>query len=727
MTRPTRLSGVGLHEGKLMTLPTLYLLLASAGPTGATTDLGFRFWPAEQRAAAARFEQRLNDVPKADSLRAHHDRYGEFPHVAGTPADLRTADNLAEYFTSLGLEVERHEIWAYLCSPVDARLELVTPEARVLPLKEDAIASDPFSAHPDLSIGWNAYSGNGDVTAPVVYANYGTKEDFGQLKELHIDPADKIVVVRYGHNFRGYKAKFAEEAGAAGLIIYTDPTDAGYVLGLPYPEGGYHNGASIQRGSILTLDYSGDPLTPGTPATKDAVRLDPRNVALPKIPVQPVGWSAASEILSRMHGPPVPKGWQGGLPFTYRLSGGPELTVRLRVEQRRELLKTYNIVGTLRGGRFPDQKVIAGCHHDAWGFGASDPLAGLIVLLESAKSFAALASEGQRPARSVLFGAWAAEEFGIIGSTEWVEAHREDLHRHAVAYINLDMAAMGPRFGAAVAAVLRPVVMDVARSVPGVAPPSPPADAETGKSVFDRWLTQDADEQLPGHPRFGHLGGGSDHVGFYCHLGIPSAGLGAGGSEGSAYHTAYDDLVWYRQVVGSDYEPARMMTRVANGVLFRLADAPLLPLDPAPYGPDVRAHLRDLHALAARKRLDFEPDAFVERVRGFEQRAAGLMHSLLERQAAANLSEQHLNCVNDILLRLERAWLVESGIPGRPWFRSLYAAPDEDSGYAAWMLPALRSAVERRDSSAVRDALRAYRAVFHRLDHLLDALESCTK
>ncbi len=682
----------------------------------------YRFWPPSERESQQAFEVGLNAVPTAESVRGYHEMLAQEPHRAGSAGDLRAADRLVVEFEKLGLEVEKQELWLYLATPVEAALEIVTParERERLRIRERILSEDRYSGHAGVSFGWNAFSGSGDVTGRVVYANYGTKGDFEHLATLGVEVKGKVVIARYGGNFRGYKAKFAEAAGAIGLVIYTDPADSGYVRGLMYPEGGYANETSIQRGSIVTLPYSGDPLTPGVAATKDAKRMNPKDVRLPTIPVQPIGWGAAEKILSKMSGQAVPRGWQGGLPFTYRLAGGEDLTVRLMVKQKRELTKTYNVVGTLRGTDFPDEKVIVGCHHDAWEFGAGDPLAGTMVLFEAARSFATLAKQGRRPKRSIVFANWAAEEYGIMGSVEWIEAHAEDLSKNAVAYINLDMAAMGPNFGSSSAPLLKSVIADATRVVAPVGGPT-----EEAKTVHEAWVERNGDPMLAGHPRFGHLGGGSDHVGFYCHLAIPSASVGGGGAAGTSYHSAYDNLNWYRKVVGDDYGSALMVTRVLNVVLSRLANGSVLPLDPTRYAPDFEELFDDLIKYAEGLGVDVQPRNLLKALKELDATATRVYGRLMSAVEAGELSGEQLACVNRHLIEMERKWIVTSGLPGRPWFKSMFAAPDEDSGYAPWMLPALRYGIERKQEGTVYRAKLVYRRTFGYLMESLRAIETC--
>lgn len=662
-------------------------------------------------------ESFINTVPDATHLRGWHDLLGSEPHMAGTPGDERNIALQIKAFHDMGLDVTAHEFWAYLSHPVEAAVEIISPDRMSLLVKEAALAEDAFSAQPDLTIGFNAYSADGDVTGEVVYANHGTKADFDKLRELGIDCTSKIVLARYGKNFRGYKARFAQEAGAAGLIIYTDPDDSGYRQGVPYPEGGWANETYIQRGSINTLPYSGDPLTPGIPATEDAKRLDPKEVDLPRIPVQPIGYGAAREIMSRMKGTPLPqdlvKTWQGGLPFAYRLTGGTDLRVRVKVKQDRAIRKTANVVATLPGQTHPDQKVIIGCHHDAWGHGAGDPLSGTILVFEAARSFAEAAKKGLRPDRTIVFATWGAEEFGILGSSEYCEQFADDLSENAVAYINLDAASMGTQFGASSSPSLKRIIDEIAALVPQ-------AQATDGTTVRKAWLG-DRDE-----PDFGNLGGGSDHIGFYCHLGIPSCGLGADGAPGTAYHSIYDNLHWYRQVVGDDYEPALMLTRAVNLLATRLADAPIIPLDPARYAVDIRGHLEALTKRAGELGVAFDVESLNDNLTALEA-AASKVSEQLRSVDATQLSASQLAAINSELRSMERVWLFKVGLPERPWFKSLYASSDPDSGYAAWMLPGLRWAIEQKDPQAVERWLTAYAGVIDSLTQRMAAIETALR
>ncbi len=660
------------------------------------------------------------DAASAQSLQAWHQMLASEPHVAGTPGDLKVIESLEKSFKDMGLSVERHPFYSYLCSPLDAALEVI-PKGEppiAINLRETSVTGDNTPDHPAVSFAWNAYSGSGDVMAEVVYANYATHDDFAELARRNVDIRGKVVLARYGKLFRGHKAKFAQEAGAAALVMFTDPGDSGYVKGLMYPQGGWANECCVQRGSVLVLDYPGDPLTPGVEATQDAARLNPDEVALPKIPVQPISWKSALEIVSRMRGEPVPDGWQGGLPTNYALTGGSDLRVRVMVKQERSIKRSENVVATLRGSTEPDEMVVIGCHHDAWVNGASDPLAGTICLLESAKILSEKAKAGERPRRSIVFAAWGAEEFGIIGSTEWVESRAEQLTRNAVAYINLDMAAMGPQFGASASGALVSVIAAAAGEVPQARDPS--------KTVLQEWTARTA---KPGstRPAIGSIGGGSDHVGFLFHCGIPSAGLGAGGSSGWSYHSAYDSLPWYWKVVGDDYEPALMVTRMTAAIASRLATPRVLPVEPwvavnevVDGLPEIISRGVELKLWTLESNAKF-PAALAPLFQAIEEFNSDPVASHLRESIKSGEPSRwgDANELNRRLMDANQVWNDEQAIPGRPWHRYSLGGTDDLTGYGAWALPTLRWAVERKSGEEVQAAVNSYVAKIKRLKELL--------
>jgi N-acetylated-alpha-linked acidic dipeptidase len=566
---------------------------------------------------------------------------------------------------------------------------------------------------PTLWKGWNAYSGSGDVTAEVVYANYGTIADFEKLKELGIDTKGKIILARYGGNFRGFKAKFAEASGAAGLIIFTDPKDAGYTRGLVYPEGPYYNASTIQRGSVLTTDFTGDPLTPFEPALpldgkKKINRLDPSKAQLHTIPVTPIGYGAAQEILSKMTGDPVPSKWQGGLPFTYRVTGGKELKVRLMVDQKRDYVRVNNVIGTLKGSEYPDEWVVLGCHFDAWGFGATDPNSGTAMLLSLSETLGKLAKEGNGPKRSILIGHWDAEEHGVLGSSEWVEQMREELGAKAVAYMNFDGGVSGKNFGASAAPTLKRLIMEAAKQVD-----YPYSD----KTLYAQWA--DGKEE----PSIGNLGGGSDHIAFYMHAGVPSLSGGAGGP--TVYHSNYDDFHYYSKFVDPEFKMGPTIEKLVGIMSLRMANAELVPYDVSRYAQDLTIHFEN----ATKKITEFNED-----FKGFDQskqaietlskksaQLAGKMDAVL---SSGSLSNKSIKLINQQMIALEKSFLEEKGMYFGAWYRSLYSASDPFSGYASWILPGLEYEIALKSSDRLQEWDDRYSAAINRLNTKVDGLIS---
>jgi N-acetylated-alpha-linked acidic dipeptidase len=686
--------------------------LDSTRQTGVATNLQVPDAPAFARDAM--------DLVSSADLSRWHDLLCVEPHVAGTPGDVRQVERLRQAFESMGLTAHVEGFKCLLSRPVSAQLEIVDerpgagealPQGRrgvvPLPIDERNLLEDPATAHPDLSWGWNAFSGSGDVTAPVVYANYATREDFATLASLGVQVEGKVVLARYGRCFRGYKARFAQEAGAAGLILYSDPADVGFTRGKVWPEGGgWANDTCIQRGTLNTLPYPGDPGTPGIYASENVLREAPEQLDLPRIPVQPVGYAAASAILARFQGPDAPDAWRGGLPMPYRLTMAQGCEVRLQVQQERFIGSSANVIATIPGAVHPERFVILGCHHDAWGLGAADPGAGTICLLEAARCFAALAERGIRPASTLVFAAWGAEEFGIIGSTEWVEGHAAELQRSGALYINLDMAAMGPNPSLALSPELGGMVSRAISQVPSAAAP--------GETVL-----QSLQRQAGDRPVFGALGGGSDHIGFVCRVGVPSVAISAHGAPGTSYHSNYDTVQWYRSIVGQDYASAAMVTRSAIAVAAAMSQ----PRFPAWRMQDlVRGISVHLDALMAR--------ADESQRRQMAVLQPGLQELLVRAERidaaiplATSLNEQNATRVERGLRNAVLAFVDEQGLDGRPWFRSLVAASHRDDGYAACMLPLLTEAIMDQDAERLQRAVERMEKAQQRCGNALRLIE----
>ena len=601
------------------------------------------------------------------------------PHVAGSKANNDVIDYIAKSMNNAGLAVKKYPYDIYMSkAPGESYLEIVQPKRQPLSMKEDIVEGDPFSEDEDLWKGWNAYSGSGEVTAEVVYANYGRKEDFEKLKEMGVDVRGKIVIARYGGNFRGYKAKFAEAAGAAGLIIYTDPIDSGYFKGLVYPEGPYYSESTIQRGSLLTEDFTGDPLTPYEPALPldgdiKVKRKKPADAQLHSIPVTPIGYGAAKEILGQMNGDAVPSGWQGGLPFTYRLQGGSALKVFLKVEQPREFVRVHNVIGTVKGSVYPDEWIILGCHLDAWGFGATDPNSGTAMLLSLSETLGKLVNEGKGPKRSILIGHWDAEEHGVIGSAEWVEEMRDELNAKAVAYMNFDGGVSGKRFGASSSPSLKELVLASAKQVD-----YPYSDL----SLYDQW--RGAKEA----PSIGNLGGGSDHIGFYMHVGVPSMSGGAGGT--TVYHSNYDSFRYYERYVDPEFQMGPTIEKFAGIMSLRLANATLIPYDLNRYPNDLKMHFDRAEEKVRQLKSDFKGfEKTRQAIADLSAAAASATENLSNRLNDRGLSAVEIQFLNRQLIALEKSFIDQKGMYYGDWFKSIYASSDPFSGYASWILPGI--------------------------------------
>ena len=640
------------------------------------------------------FEQMfVNHIDKT-SFRKHLKKLTERPHVVGSEANEEVIRYIGEVMDKAGLDVTNYPYDVYLPNkPGSSLIEIVTPSRQVLNQKEDIIPNDPFSDDPLLWKGWNAFSGSGDITAEVVYANYGRKEDFETLKKLGVDVKGKIVLARYGANFRGYKAKFAEANGAAGLIIFTDPKDSGFTKGLVYPDGPYYNPSTIQRGSLLTADFTGDPLTPFEPALpldgkKKIKRLDPKDAQLHTIPVTPIGYGEAEKILGQMKGKVVPQSWQGGLPFTYRLEGGNSLTVRLKVEQKIDFVRATNVIGMLKGSEAPDEWIILGCHLDSWGFGATDPSSGTAMLLSLSETLGMLKDKGYAPKRSILIGHWDAEEHGVIGSTEWVEQMKDQLNANGVVYMNFDGAVSGKNFGASAAPTLKKLLVETSKEV---------QYPYTDQTLYEFWNKTNQIE-----PPIGNLGGGSDHIAFYMHVGVPSMSGGAGGPN--VYHSNYDSFRFYEKFVDPEFQMGPMVENMAGLMALRMANAEIIPYNLNRYAQDMKIHFSNAENKI--NRYDKEFDGFkltADAIKSLEKVSDELTLNIKSYLESKDYSKKELKNLNEQLIALEKSFISDEGMYFGSWFKSIYASSDPFSGYAAWILPGLEYEIALNSSERLQE------------------------
>jgi len=667
-------------------LTSLLVALSAAATSAAAQMPGYAPASAEaQRALEADAVRR----PDSASAMRHSRALAGSPHVAGTEGQARTRDHVVEAMRAMGLDAEARAYEVWLPHAVEARLWRVAPDTLELPLIEPPIPEDPYTQHPQYPT-VNGYSGEGDVSAEIVYVNYGLPEDYAVLDSMGVSVAGKLVLARYGRSYRGIKAREAEARGGVGLLLYSDPLDDGFAQGAVYPEGPMRPERGVQRGSVK--NGNGDPSTPDWPSTEGARRLPPDSMSVPRIPVVPIGWSHAAELLRDVRGASVPQRWQGGMPFRYHVGPGP---VRARLVVRTDAAtngyKTiWNTLATVRGSEFPDETIVIGAHRDGWGTGAIDNVSGTVSVLEAARAVSGLVKAGHRPKRTLVFATWDAEEWGLIGSTEHVEEFADALRRGGVAYLNQDVAASGPRFGGGGSPSLRAVLRDVARGVP---------DPSGRGSVYQVWRELAGIRSDTLEPMMGDPGGGSDFAGFYNHLGIPHADWGFGGA-GGVYHSAYDTPRWMETFGDPGYRYHAAAARVAAAMLLRLANADVLPYDYAEFAHTLRRQLQPLERRLQESGATAAPlDSALLRLHDAAVAFAATRDSALAGGAPSRAVRER---ANRALLDVERALTRPEGLRTRPWFRGLIYAADEDNGYATVIFPPIAEALRRADVPLIR-------------------------
>jgi len=609
--------------------------------------------------------------------------------MAGTPAQARTRDYVINQMKSWGLETEVRSYSVWMPHPVSTRVWRITPNPVELDLKEGVVPEDTTSsAYPQVAA-FNGYGAAGDVRGDVVYVNYGLIEDYAQLDSMGVSVKGKIAVARYGRSYRGIKAREAEKHGALGLIIYSDPADDGYVRGDVYPAGPMRPAHGIQRGSVM--NPNGDPSTPGYPSTPNARRISVAAMDIPHIPVLPVSYGNAAELLRGLGGKSIPQPWQGGLAFRYHVGPGPvqariAVTTDATTNPYKQIWDTF---GTIRGAEFPDEIVLVGGHRDAWGPGAADNVSGTVSVLEAARTIAEQVKAGRRPKRTIVFATWDAEEWGLIGSTEFVEEDSLRLSRNAVAYLNQDDVAQGPNFSGGGSPSLRALLRDVAKEVP---------DPSHQGSVYEVWRKRANLAADTLEPQMGDPGGGSDFAGFYNHLGIPIADWGFGGPQG-VYHSAYDSYHWMSKFGDPNFEFHATNARIGAAALLRLANAEILPYDYVEYARTMKRFASQIGQSMADKHWKLsaaELSAAIGRMEG----AAIAFSAARDRALATQLSSATAKQVNSALLGVERQLTRAQGLVTRPWFRNLIYAADENNGYSTMVLPSVNEAIRLGDETA---------------------------
>ncbi|HYK81892.1 MAG TPA: M20/M25/M40 family metallo-hydrolase [Gemmatimonadales bacterium] len=666
---------------------------------------------AAARLSAQDFEHRLLAIPDTASTRRMTFDLAATPHMAGTAAQAVTRDYVLAQMRAWGLETWTKEYTVYLPQPDTVAVWAIAgpgAAAQALVLREPVVAEDAGTRAPQVPP-FNAYSGDGDVTADVVYVNYGLIDDYRILDSLGIAVRGKIALARYGRSFRGIKAREAERRGAAGLLIYSDPADDGYARGDVYPRGPMRPSGGVQRGSILNVN--GDPTTPGYASLPGARRLPEESLPLPHIPVVPVSYGNAQRWLARLSGPSVPDAWQGGLPFRYHVGPGPA-RARLKVKTERgvrALHPIWDTFGMIRGARYPEEWVIVGAHRDAWGPGAADNVSGTVTVLEAARAFAALARDGLRPARTILFATWDAEEWGLTGSTEWVEEMADSLTAHAVAYVNEDDVTQGPRFAGSGSPSLKPLIREAARLVP---------DPAGAGSVYAAWLARTKGDTTA--LTLGNLGGGSDFAGFYHHLGVPAAEVGFQGPTG-VYHSMYDSYHWVTAFGDPGYRAHRALAQLVGVIVARLANDDVLPLDYVAFGAELTRLVTPLDSAIAARGWSVRTQGLRDALGRFGDAArafAAARDSSAADTAPSGLT-LHAARVNAVLMQVERRLTRAEGLTSRPWYKSLTFASDVDNGYATMAFPSVSEAIRYADAATAERELADLAA---RLDEARAAL-----
>jgi N-acetylated-alpha-linked acidic dipeptidase len=665
----------------------------------------------------AAFEAKFLDVPSPKLAGEELKILTAELHIAASPEDHKTAEYVAEKFRAAGLETEIVPYRVLLNHPKVVRVEAFDSENRPLmsgPTPEH-VQNDPGQDDPRVVTPFNGSSGSGDVTGEVVYANYGRLEDFDQLAAQHIDLHGKIVIARYGANFRGVKVYLAEQRGAAGVLIYSDPQDDGYFKGDAYPIGPWRPETGVQRGSVQYLfKYPGDPETPGvasTPDLPDSARINPDGNQ-PHIISIPISYHDAAPILQALKGPGVPQGWQGALPFRYHLgAGGVKVHLVSQQDYQRRLI--WDVVGKIRGSQYPDEWVVNGNHRDAWVYGAVDPNSGTAAMLEAVHGIGVLLKDGWRPKRTILFCSWDAEEEGLIGSTEWVEQHAQTLD-HAVAYFNTDVGVAGPDFNASAVPSLKQFVRDVTKSVP----------SPLGGTVYQEWrLNRDKGDEhrttnaplQPGEEvRVADLGSGSDFTPFLQHAGVPSTDVGSSGPYG-VYHSTFDDYAWFIMNADPRFVYLQEMARVFGLESLRMADADVLPYDYVAYAREITSYVETAKRKANDAGLgsmDFGPALAA---------AARLTAAANKAHAAQIAPPSDPASLNKALRAAETALLSPQGLPNRPWYKHTIYAPGEYTGYSAVVIPGVNEAIDAKDAARGSQQLSV---LTQALDRAAQTLES---
>ena len=690
----------------------IFLIGAASGAQAPSTPArtadkpALRGFTAASSAAERAVEETFRAVPKPDHAREYMQKISARPHHAGSPASREVAEYILGQFKSWGLDASIESFESLMPYPTERAVEMVAPEPYTLKLAEPAVKEDSTSDDPTALPTFNAYSADGDVTAELVYVNFGTPEDYEQLAKLGVDVKGKIVIARYGRSWRGIKPKVAYEHGAVGCIIYSDPHEDGFFPGDVYPGGPYRPELGAQRGSVMDMPiHPGDPLTPGVAAEPGVARMDrSASPVILKIPVLPISYADALPLLRNLKGPVAPEAWRGALPLTYHIGAGPaKVHMKLAFDWANRPL--HNVIVRIPGTEFPEEWIVHGNHHDAWVNGASDPTSGQAALMETARGLAELLKTGWRPKRTIVLAAWDGEEWGLLGSTEWAEKHAAELSNKAVVYINSDSTSKG-WLNVSGSHSLEAFANELMRDLDD--------PKRAGKTLFqaklDRAMSQartDEDKaRLTARRDFpiDALGSGSDYTAFLDHLTVASLNMdfGGEGSDGGVYHSKYDSFYWYTHFSDTDFAYSAALSRTIGTAILRLANADILPFEFTATARTLKGYVDDIEKLTKDTKeakdtkelaaLDFRP---LREAVAKLQKAADAYGAAVAKGKAPRDREQAAE-LNHLLYTSERNFKYEGGLPKREWFKHLAYAPGFYTGYGVKTLPAIREGIEQK-------------------------------
>ncbi len=671
------------------------------------------------------WETKMRAVPKPELLREYMKHLSAEPHHLGSEYDKQNAEFIRDKFKSWGLDAQLEEFDVLFPTPKERVLEMIEPARYKAQLKEPVVAEDEDSNDENQLPTFNAYSGDGDVTGQLVYVNFGVPADYDELQKMGVDVKGKIVIARYGGSWRGIKPKVAYEHGAIGCLIYSDPKDDGYYQGDVYPVGPYRPEQGVQRGSVMDMPiHPGDPLTPGIGAVKSARRLarEEAEVIL-KIPVLPISYGDALPLLRELRGAVVPDSWRGALPITYHAGPGPA-RVHLKLAFDWSLKTIYNVIARIEGSQYPDEWVIAGNHHDAWVNGAEDPTSGMVTVMEEARAFGELLKQGWRPKRTIILCAWDGEEQGLLGSTEWVETHAEELKQKAVVYLNSDSTGKG-QLGVGGSHTLERYINEVARDIE-----HPNGKMSAWQDMKARNMTRartDEDKKELNERtdlRIGALGSGSDYTPFLQHLGISSLNTGFGGDGGGGiYHSIYDSFYWYTKFSDGTFEYGRALAQTNGTIIMRLASADVLPFEFTNFADTVGKYVDEIDKLAKRssppKEVNLAP--LSSAVKSLADSARRYEEAFGKSSAKSFQTVKQVKALNELLYKSERKLTSEQGLPRRTWFKHQIYAPGFYTGYGVKTIPGVREAIEQKQWDDVEPQIKSASAILQSFTSQIDA------